>query len=242
MNTISPAIVLSVALCLSASACALSASGSASATLETGHFFGHDLRRARSVVYVIDLSGSMAEESGSILERKGTELGAAAAGGVVGAYLGSGAGDATRDRIESLQKKVERVKMHLIASLQGLPTGARFNVITFSDGVQRLAPGLVHASPATVGLVSGFVSQLEEGGSTNMYAAMEAALFGGAEHIIVLTDGQPTSTSSEAVLDLVRRFDQGQVRVSTVGVGGDQAREFLATLAAEHRGTYTQYD
>lgn len=235
---------LALAAGLAASGCALSASGSASASLsvEPGHFFGHDLTRTRSVVYVIDLSGSMAEESGSVVSRAATGAGAELAGGFTGGLLGSSAGYAVEDKVRDLDKKIEKVKLHLIASLQGLPTGARFDVVLFSDGVQTLAPGLIEANPATIGLVSAFVSQLEEGGGTNMYAAVEAAVFSGAEEIILLTDGMPTSSTPGEIVDLVRRNNGGRFTLSTVGVGGDQAREFLATLAADNGGSYTFYE
>lgn len=219
-----------------------SAEASASVSVEAGYFFGHDLRSEQSVVYVLDLSGSMSANSGSVAEQAGTDLAGEAAGGVTGRFLGKGAGNAVEDRVKRLKKKIEKVKLHLIASLQGLPQGSQFNVILFSDGVQTLSPGMILTSGASKAAVGVFVDQLEEGGSTNMYAALEAALYTPARHIILLTDGLPTSTSSGAVLDLAARQNDGTRIISTVGVGGGQAREFLATLANENGGNYTMYD
>ena len=218
-----------------------SASASATVSVKTGHFFGHDLRRAPSVVYVLDLSGSMSESSGTIVEQVGTDAAASAAGGLAGGLLGRGTGRAVEHKVKSLKKKIEKVKLHLMASLQGLPEGATFNLILFADGVQQLAPGMIVANGFSTTAVTAFVSRLEEGGSTNMYAAIEAALYTPAAHIIVLTDGLPTSSSPDDVLDLIARHNDGRRVVSTVGVGGDQAREFLATMAAENNGTYQMY-
>jgi len=211
-------------------------------SIKPGYFFGHDLRRTKSVVYVLDLSGSMSGSSGSIGERVGTDVAAKAAGGLTSGFLGRGAGRKVEKRVKSLKKKIEKVKLHLIASLNGLPDGAQFNLIMFSNGVRTLAPGMIKANGATKIAVSAFVDRLEEGGSTNMYAAVEAALHTPTTQIVLLTDGMPTSSTPEAILDLVSRHNgAGEVKVSTVGVGGDQAREFLATLAAENGGSYTMY-
>ncbi|RMH41594.1 MAG: VWA domain-containing protein [Deltaproteobacteria bacterium] len=221
-----------------AAALGCTASASATVSVKTGFFFGHDLRQAQSVVYVLDLSGSMSEASGSVVEQAGTTVAAKAVGGLIGGSVGR----AAESRIEKMKKKIEKVKLHLIASLQGLPPGSTFNIIMFSDGVQKLAPGMIQANAATKTLVSAFVDRLEEGGSTNMYKALEAAVYMPTKEIILLTDGEPTSSTPEEILDLLRRKNQGRFIVSTVGVGNDHAREFLEQIAAENGGTYTAYD
>lgn len=218
-------------------------SASASVTVKPGHFFGHDLTQNQSVVYVLDLSGSMADSSGSVVEQAGTRAAGEAVGGIGGMLFGRQAGNALEDRVKRLRKKIEKVKLHLIASLQGLPNGSTFNVVLFSDGVQKLAPGLLVSNPTTNGLVSLFVDRLEEGGGTNMYAALEAGIFSGAEHVILLTDGMPTSSSPEDILALAQsQAGPRGVRISTVGVGGDQAYSFLHQLAEENGGTAMSYD
>ena len=216
--------------------CALSAS--ATLDVKSGYFFGHDLRHAESVVYVLDLSGSMSEASGSIVEQAGTSVAASAVGGLLGHSLGG----AAESPIEKLNKKLEKGKLHLIASLQGRPPGSTFNIVLFSDGVQKLAPGMISANGATKVLVSAFVDRLEEGGGTNMYAALEAAAYMPARQIILLTDGMPTSSTPEQILELLRRQRGRGFAVSTVGVGNDQAREFLEQVAADNGGTYTAYN
>lgn len=216
---------------------------SATVTIQPGYFFGHDLRQARSVVYVLDLSGSMRGGSGSIVENVGTGVAASAGGALVGGFLGRGVGRTVETNVRKLQQKVEKVKLHLIASLNGLPPGSQFNVILFSSGVQKLAPGMLEVNPVTVGLVSAFVSQLEAGGSTSLGAAIGAGLHAGADQVIVLTDGIPTDASPAQIFDLVARENAAHRMVlSTVGVGHDQDLTFLKELAHANGGAFVSYD
>jgi hypothetical protein len=211
---------------------------SRSLRLENGYFFGHDLRQEVSGVYVLDLSGSMSERSGSAVEQAGKEAGGSLIAGVAGGGL---AGEATHS-VLSMDKKVELVKDHLIASLRGLPDGAQFDVILFSNGVQHLAPAMITANGASTTLVGAFVSRLKEGGSTSLKAAIMEGLDSKATDVIVLTDGLPTDASPDEILSLVQERNKDKAhRVSTVGVGDDQAKEFLTRLASENGGQYTSY-
>lgn len=238
MKTITCAVALVAAL---AAGCMFS--GRASVRVETGFFFGLDVRQERSVLYVLDLSGSMSETSGTVVEQAGTDATGKLAGTVTGGFLGRRAGNAVESRIKKLKKKVEKVKLHLIASLHGLPVDATFNIILFSNGVHKLSPTPIPATAGNIALVSAFVARLEEGGGTNMYAAIEAAMLEHPGHVILLTDGLPTSSTPDAILDMVRGYNAGGgIVVSTVGVGIDQARGFLAALADENGGTFTMYN
>jgi uncharacterized protein YegL len=229
-------------LCLLVSV-GLGCSSQASVSIQPGFFFGHDLRYARSVVYVLDLSGSMRGGSGSVVENVGTGVAATAGGNLVGGLLGRRTGRMVEDNVRKLQQKVEKVKLHLIASLNGLPQGSQFNVVLFSDGVQKLAPGMIPVTPATVGLVSAFVARLEASGSTSLGAAIGAGLHSGGSQIIILTDGLPTDSSPAQILDFVARENYAhRIVVSTVGVGHDQDLRFLQTLAQMNGGHFVAYD
>lgn len=215
----------------------------ASASMKSGHFFGHDLTQERSVVYVLDLSGSMSGETGNVGEQLGSSAAASATGAITGGLFGSSAGNLAEQNMRRMKKKIEQVKMHLIASLQGLPSQATFNVILFSNGVQHLSPVPLKATGFNTAVVSAFVERLEEGGSTNMYSAMEAALGDEFDHIILLTDGLPTSSTPEEIVALTSTHAAKRtVMVSTVGVGLDQGDAFLETLATRNGGKFTKYD
>jgi hypothetical protein len=234
------ALILMAALATAASAGCSSQSG---ATIQPGYFFGHDLRQAKSIVYVLDLSGSMRGGSGSIAENVGTDVAAKASGSLVGGFFGKRTGRAVEDNVQKLRQKVEKVKLHLIASLNGLPPGSQFNVLLFSNGVQKLAPGMIEATPASVGLVSAFVSQLEASGSTSLGAALSAGLNAGAQQVMVLTDGLPTDASPHQIMNMVASINAARtMTIWTVGVGHDQDLSFLRDLALANGGAFVAYD
>jgi hypothetical protein len=215
---------------------------SRSLRLENGFFFGHDLRSEDSIVYVLDLSGSMSGRTGSVVEQLGKDTAAEAGGSLMSGITGGGVADEATDSVLSMDKKVELVKDHLIASLRGLPDGARFDIILFSDGVQHLAPMLITANTASTSLVGAFVSRLREGGSTSLKGAIMAGLDSEAKDLLVLTDGLPTDSSPEEILTSVQQRNASKAhRISTVGVGDDQARDFLTRLATANDGKYTSY-
>jgi len=216
---------------------------SRSLRLENGFFFGHDLRQEDSVVYVLDLSGSMSGRTGTVVEQVGKDAAAEAGGSLVSGLTGGNnvAGEAA-DSVLSMDKKVEIVKDHLIASLRGLPNGAQFNIILFSNDVQRFSPVMITANAASTNTVGAFISRLQEGGATSLSSAIMAGLDTEAKDLLVLTDGLPTDSSPEEILTKVRQRNQSKVqRISTVGVGGDQAQDFLTQLATENGGKYTSY-
>lgn len=215
---------------------------SRSLRLENGFFFGHDLRQEDSIAYVLDLSGSMSGRTGSTMERVGKNAAARAGGSLISEFTNKGIASEAADSVLSMDKKVELVKDHLIASLRGLPSGAKFNVIFFSNEVQRLAPSLISANAASTSLVGAFVSRLKEGGATSLKSAIMAGLDSDAKDLLVLTDGLPTDSSPEDIIDGVQQRNPDKARrVSTVGVGGDQAKDFLTRLATENGGRYTSY-
>ncbi|HEX5659808.1 MAG TPA: VWA domain-containing protein [Polyangiales bacterium] len=205
--------------------------------LDPGFFFGHDVRPFQSVTYVLDLSGSMSERTGSAFGQLGRETASSAASSYGGAL-----GSATAGSVLSMDKKVELVKDHLNASLRGLQRGAHFNIVLFSGDVQKLSPSMMSANTATTTLVSAFVSQLEEGGGTSMKSAIEAGLATDAEDIMVLTDGLPTDATPQQILTMVDAQNPDKKRrIYTVGVGDDQAEDFLTQLAENNGGVYLAY-
>ena len=211
--------------------------------LESGYFFGHDVHAFQSITYVLDLSGSMSERTGTVVEQVGKGAAANVGGSMLRGVAGNTVGGAAADTVLSMDKKVELVKDHLNASLRGLSDGAEFNVVLFSDGIQKLAPGMVPASGFTTTLVSAFVSQLREGGGTSMKSAIEAGLNTDAEDLMVLTDGLPTDATPDSILAMVASYTERRPRrIFTVGVGSDQAGDFLSRLATEHDGQYLAYE
>jgi hypothetical protein len=215
---------------------------SRSLRLDPGFFFGHDVRPLHSVAYVLDLSGSMSERSGSMAGQLGRQQAAQAGGALVSSFGGSTLGNAAAGTVLSMDKKVELVKDHLNASLRGLSPDAKFNIVMFSGDVQTLSPAMIPAGTITTLLVSDFVARLEEGGATSMMQAIEAGLSTDADDLIVLTDGLPTDATPEEILAMVNTQNQAKPRrIFTVGVGSDQAEGFLTQLAHDNGGEYLAY-
>ncbi len=219
------------------------ASTSRSFRMQDGYFFGHDVRQEESVIYVLDLSGSMNERTGSRVEQASKKAAAQASGALVSSLAGRGVGSATKQTLLDMDKKVELVKDHLLASIRGLPDGAQFNVILFSGKVEKLSPVMISAGGASTAAVSAFVSQLKSGGATSLKTALSAGLQEPTEELIVLTDGLPTDSSPDEILAMVSEANQEHARrISTVGVGADQAKPFLTRLAETNGGQYVGYE
>jgi hypothetical protein len=215
-----------------------------SSRFDDGFFFGHDVRMYRKVVYVLDLSGSMRGRTGSVASQVGTTAGASIGGSFARSVAGNDIGGAAADTAATVDQKVELVKDHLMASLRGLPEGSEYNILLFSNGVQKLAPSWVSAGGLSNALVGSFLAQLGAGGQTSLMEAIQAGLDTDAEEVMVLTDGLPTDASPEAILAMTRARQQASKpkRIYTVGVGTDQARDFLTHLAQDNGGKYLAYD
>lgn len=211
-------------------------------SLQRGFFFGHDLRQDNRIIYVLDLSGSMNAHSGNQIARKGIDAAAKISGSFTQGLLGRSAGSAVRNRVSKLKKRVEKVKLHLIASLNGLPPSAKFNVVLFDGQVQRMSPVYVKATSLNTAIVSAFVDRLTASGSTNILEAMDTALRDKPTRVILLTDGMPTSSTPQQVISMVRGHKRNKrFVVSTVGVGDNMGQSFLTSLARENGGSYIFY-
>jgi Ca-activated chloride channel homolog len=125
--------------------------------------------------------------------------------------------------------------------LKNLNPEDRFNIITFSTGIEIFSPGMVAAEEVSEGM--SWVDRLYAEGSTDINRALlEAAALGDRErptYIIFLTDGLPTSgeVDSQRILDNLSDTIQGNVRLFSFGVGYDVDTFLLDSLSESHRGT-----
>lgn len=189
----------------------------------------------RSIVYVIDCSGSMVA---SITDPHYDEKRVAENGG--------------RD------SRMEASKTALVDVLGRLGPKDRFDVIAFSDQVHPYATGLRAATPAEIAGAQEFVKQLVPNNCTNIHDAMQEAFrlagrgafdkwyASGVDTIFLLTDGAPTTPddkpdSTDAVLDSVREWNPcRRVVIHTIGIGKDINDVFLKQLARENGGRFVQ--
>ena len=130
--------------------------------------------------------------------------------------------------------------------LDNLNREDRFNIITFSTGVEMYASRLRPASEASE--ARSWVDSLRAEGSTDINRALlEAAAMVDPErstYIIFLTDGLPTEgvTDSQSILSNFSTNAPENVRLFAFGVGYDVDTILLDSLTQDHHGrsTYVQ--
>jgi Ca-activated chloride channel family protein len=130
--------------------------------------------------------------------------------------------------------------------LENLNQGDRFNIITFSTGIQMYASGLRPASETAE--ARSWLDSLRAEGSTDINRALlEAAALVDPErstYLIFMTDGLPTEgvTDSPSILSHFADNAPENLRLFAFGVGYDVDTILLDTLAQDHHGrsTYVQ--
>ena len=130
--------------------------------------------------------------------------------------------------------------------LDNLNRGDRFNLITFSTGIQTYASRLRPASEASE--ARSWLDSLQAEGSTDINRALlEAARMVDPErstYLIFLTDGLPTEgvTDSQSILSNFTANARDNLRLFAFGVGYDVDTILLDTLSQDHHGrsTYVQ--
>lgn len=148
------------------------------------------------------------------------------------------------DRSGSMEgEKFRQAQEALRFILDHLNPKDRFNVITFSTGVEVYATGLRPASEAAE--ARSWVDRLSAQGSTDINRALlEAAAMTDRErptYLIFLTDGLPTEgvTDSNAIVKNFQTAAPDNLRLFAFGVGYDVDTILLDTLAQEHHGMST---
>ena len=130
--------------------------------------------------------------------------------------------------------------------LDNLNSEDRFNIISFSTGIEMYASQLRPASEAAEAL--SWVDSLRAEGSTDINRALlEAAAMVDPErptYLIFLTDGLPTEgvTDSQSILSNFSGNAPDNLRLFAFGLGYDVDTILLDTLAQDHHGrsTYVQ--
>jgi Ca-activated chloride channel family protein len=148
------------------------------------------------------------------------------------------------DRSGSMDgEKFQQAQQALRYILQNLNPEDRFNLITFSTGVELYASRLRPAEEANEALA--WVDRLSAQGSTDIHRALlEAAALVEAErpaYLIFLTDGLPTEgvTDSQKIVDDFAQAAPRNLRLFAFGVGYDVDTFLLDSLAQAHHGAST---
>ncbi len=148
------------------------------------------------------------------------------------------------DRSGSMQgKKIEQARGALRFALGRLRARDTFNILTFSDHVDRFAPQPVAAGPDNLKRANAFVDDIIADGGTNIDAALRDGLAqfperGSGNVLIFLTDGLPTvgETNPEIILKRAVETNAKKARVFAFGVGYDVDVPFLDRVGEALRG------
>ncbi len=150
------------------------------------------------------------------------------------------------DRSGSMQgRKIEQARAALLAGLDTLKPGDRFDVISFSSDVTSLGDGRwLESTAENLARARRAACDIAATGGTNIADALKAATrprgddgAGRLAAVVFLTDGDPTvgETAPERILAAWRQQSAG-TRLFAFGVGNDVKDFLLTKLAVEGRG------
>ncbi len=148
------------------------------------------------------------------------------------------------DRSGSMSgQKIEQVRGALKYVLNNLRQGDLFNIIAFDSVVEAFRPELQRFDDETRKAALGFVEGLYAGGSTDIDAAMRAALgqlqdAKRPNYVVFLTDGLPTAgeTNEMKIVANAKELNKIHARVFAFGVGYDLNSRLLDKLVRENYG------
>jgi Ca-activated chloride channel family protein len=142
--------------------------------------------------------------------------------------------------------KIEQAREAALQTLAGLQPGEAFNLIVYSDTVDRFSRSPVIKTRQSMQAAGDFLEGITAHGGTNLHDALLEALRtepaeGMLPIVLFLTDGLPTvgQTSEAAIGDLAVRSNPYGRRVFTFGVGVDVNTPLLERIAVESRAAAT---
>jgi hypothetical protein len=233
-------------------------SGGKTGLAKSPSFFAVTLDTDR-VFFVIDVSLSMEKKDPYVEEPEKEEVETLGGSGVtvvrrkkprpstkVGEPQG-GAGEAGGGPTVVDRPRIDRVKEELIRTLQSLPDGARFGIMSFSHEIAFFNDSRVLSTvtAAVKAQAVQWVQALRPNGATRTDLALELAFqIPEVDTIFLLTDGAPRSEKNEPipielVLGIAARDNRfRKCRINTVGFiqAGGRMRELVEKLARQHDG------
>jgi hypothetical protein len=205
----------------------------ARSTGEQGTFYGIPQEEER-IIYVVDISGSMAVSMANPRWIDGEAVPA-------------------RDDEDS---RYDAALRELLRAIRKLRPRTTFGVVLYSSRDRPLTDAMLPATPENRARIEKELAYTGPAGSTNIYAALDRALrmagvhphmTGGkqvADAIYLLSDGAPTDAKGktedpERTLVAVREWNAlGKIAIHTVGIGHQHSRGFLEALAEQNGGRY----
>lgn len=142
--------------------------------------------------------------------------------------------------------KMAMVRQGLHALVEALPSGVIFGLVSFNgESFATWHPRVYQRSDHLKALHTR-IDGMEAAGGTNLHEGLRRGLLQASEisadlkhrHLLLLTDGRPTSgvIDTDAILGLLAQSWPHQVQVSTMGIGDDFDAELLEKIAAAGGG------
>jgi HEAT repeat protein len=212
---------------------------------------------SRSIIFVLDRSGSMIEPSDWEVPKEAVSS-------------AGGAGEPGSDIKKTGDRKIDIARWQLKKAIAQMAEGSDFNICFFSHEFVMLSDKMLKMSAATRKQAFDWIDKLDPYGGTNTFDALEKALGyaasgisgeklqkSGVDTICLVTDGLPTAGQVADAKEIVARIrtlnKTRKVKIHTVGVftvskGADAAKElkekeegmkFLKQLAEENGGKFT---
>jgi hypothetical protein len=226
-------------------------------------FFGIPLADAREVLFVLDVSGSMAENAAGQLAmiappppvtapaepsppEPSPPATDAAPAEPAPSPQASQAAPPTAGSPQSIgthvSTKLEVAQAELIDALSKLPPGTRMNILIFSNDVDAYAPNLVVIDEPTRTDLVAFVHEMRPAAATALQPAMRTAFLLNAPRIVLLSDGLGNiGGDGDDIMRDVAEAVRGGVRIDTIGIGPGQDTKLLTALAADTGGLYQRF-
>ncbi len=136
--------------------------------------------------------------------------------------------------------RMELSRQQLVAALEHLPDGKRFDVLYFDEEQETFSPAMATMSPEVRGGAIAFATDVQSGGATAAVDAMRAAYALKAKNIVFLSDGMANvGGTPEEMLDEARAQMKAGVKFFTIGLGNGVREDILSALANESGGTVT---
>ena len=141
-------------------------------------------------------------------------------------------------------KKIKQAREALKSVLNNLHDDDLFNIVVYDDRVETFKPELQRYGSGAREEAARFIDNIREGGSTNIDAALAAALEmirddSRPNYVLFLTDGLPTvgETKEAKIADNCRERNKRGARIFSFGVGFDVNARLLDRLSAGNGGT-----
>jgi hypothetical protein len=146
--------------------------------------------------------------------------------------------------------RITAAKRELTGAIAGLSTENDLGLVAFHTRLFVWRQELVRATPVVRQEADTFVYQLQAGGRTATYDALDAAFHYDTEAIFLLSDGEPNAGKIPFAADILaavaRTNRQRRVSIYTIGIApgmaGSPMDEFMRRLGEQNYGRYRRVE